>query len=622
MNSSLDIDPTNFTGLVVTGEASSYELLAPLVEGGQGWVFVAKETGWKARCVVKILRPDTMDATTVERFRREALALRTLTSGAELPTVVRYLDHGVTVFAESSKFASLRLPFLVMEYVNGSTLERMIADRKRGLPLEAAVAMLRDLGEALIAIHAQGIVHRDLKPSNVLVETNGSSVRCKLTDFGIVRIQSSTLSKTINLAGATLGYAPPEQFEARNERVTGETDVFSLAALAFEMLTGTRAFVASPRDNAIAVVRRMIEREHATLLSLRATLDPRLAVRDESITLLDKVLARALDPEPTERPNAAEFLRAMLPPLEGALQSLPASKAPPGSGNVNPTENGPLRLARFFQRDHLWALSDESVLRFSNGRWERWSDRTFTNIVDIGFGGDGNILLLFQNGSVVSWSAEGRNEIERPRTGFIAGRFFYDARTKHCSVVGRMDPALIPHGAAATSPAGACILHLSRPDETMLTFPETGGIHDLAPDLYGRTHLVGENGFYARIHGTRVQERTTLCKGHLFAVRANSTGGLHIVGSGGHALFVSADGDASLESVQTTQSIRQIAMGPDGRVWATADRGRILFRDGIVWKRAKSDLKDHENAIALYAGNDESLALTHEGRFTKAYREG
>src|SRR4029079_9245226 len=102
---------------------------------------------------------------------------------------------------------------------------------------------------ALEDVHAQRVVHRDLKPSNILLAQEQGNEVAKVTDFGLVKLADISLQKTTALAGASLGYAPPEQYEQGNQRVSPRTDVFSLAAVVYEMLSGQHAFPLNERRN-------------------------------------------------------------------------------------------------------------------------------------------------------------------------------------------------------------------------------------------------------------------------------------------------------------------------------------------------------------------------------------
>src|SRR5262249_9429234 len=151
----------------------------------------------------------------------------------------------------------LAMPFTVLEYVDGTTLEKVMAEQKgRGLPPERVRRLVRQISQALDLVHVQKVVHRDLKPSNILLANEAGIEIAKVTDFGLVKLVDVNLHKTAALAGASLGYAPPEQYEQGNQRVSPRTDVFSLAAVVYEMLSGKPAFPFNEGENPLLIVTR------------------------------------------------------------------------------------------------------------------------------------------------------------------------------------------------------------------------------------------------------------------------------------------------------------------------------------------------------------------------------
>jgi eukaryotic-like serine/threonine-protein kinase len=219
-----------------------YEILSPLGAGGMGEVYRATDTRLKRQVAIKILPADlAADPSRLARFQREAEVLASLNH----PLI------GAIYGLETSNGVQA----LVMELVEGPTL----ADRiEQGpIPADEAVAIARQIAEALEAAHEQGIVHRDLKPANIKLRDDGT---VKVLDFGLAKAQdrqasSSDLARTIDSpapaitspvvtnAGLILGtaaYMSPEQ--ARGKAVDKRTDVWAFGAVVFEMLAGTRAF--------------------------------------------------------------------------------------------------------------------------------------------------------------------------------------------------------------------------------------------------------------------------------------------------------------------------------------------------------------------------------------------
>jgi serine/threonine-protein kinase len=206
----------------VPGRLAEYELLELVGAGGMGRVYRARHTWTDREVAVKVLFEHLADDEAfVQRFRREA----GMTSVVEHPGLITVLDA-----READGQA-----FLVMPYLRGGTL----AARLNGGPLDVAttLGMLTRVGDALDALHVKGVVHRDVKPSNILFDDAGAAT---LGDLGISRRGDQTrLTRSAQLFG-TWAYASPEQ--VRGDDVTGRSDLYSLAVVAYECITGENPF--------------------------------------------------------------------------------------------------------------------------------------------------------------------------------------------------------------------------------------------------------------------------------------------------------------------------------------------------------------------------------------------
>ncbi|MDO7786183.1 Stk1 family PASTA domain-containing Ser/Thr kinase [Desulforamulus aquiferis] len=222
-----------------------YEILEQLGGGGMALVWKGKDTFLNRLVTVKVLRPEyASDEDFVRRFRREAQAIASLSH----PNIVSIYDVG----QENDSY------YLVMEYVEGENLKDLI---RREAPLEPARAIQigRQIADALEHAHENNIIHRDVKPHNILITRSG---RAKLTDFGIAQASASTLTHTDTIVGS-VHYISPEQ--ARGEPAGPKSDIYSLAVVLYEMLTGQ---VPYQGDGAIGVALKHIQEQPLSLTQI------------------------------------------------------------------------------------------------------------------------------------------------------------------------------------------------------------------------------------------------------------------------------------------------------------------------------------------------------------------
>src|SRR5262249_30391712 len=150
-------------------------------------------------------------------------------------------------------------------------------------------------------VHEHRIVHRDLKPSNILLAQLQGQEVAKVTDFGLVKLPELSAHRTATVAGASLGYAPPEQYEMGNNRVRVQTDVFSVAAILYEALSGTEAFPFKSGDNPLRIVARMLSADRPSLARTNATVPRELRDRPDLTAALDREIGRAVSADPGVR---------------------------------------------------------------------------------------------------------------------------------------------------------------------------------------------------------------------------------------------------------------------------------------------------------------------------------
>ena len=223
---------------------AGYRLSRELGGGGMAKVYVADDPALGRRVVVKVLAPDLAAGVDIDRFKREIQVAGSL----HHPRIVPVLSAGQS---------GDELLYYTMPFIEGESLRALI-DRERQLSLDQALAITRDVADALEYAHAQNIVHRDIKPGNILIERE--SGRAVVTDFGIARaIERAADISTVTSTGFTLGtptYMSPEQAGAEKE-IDGRSDIYSLGCVLYEMLAGTPPFVA-PTARAL-IARHMTE---------------------------------------------------------------------------------------------------------------------------------------------------------------------------------------------------------------------------------------------------------------------------------------------------------------------------------------------------------------------------
>jgi eukaryotic-like serine/threonine-protein kinase len=207
-------------GTILSGR---YKLESRIGAGGMSTVYLALDETLQRQVAIKLMnREVTSESDQLERFRREARAVAQLSH----PHVVGVIDAG----EDEGR------PYIVFEYVEGETLKERIRRQGR-LPIAEAVAYAIEIARALGAAHARHIVHRDVKPQNVLIDEEGSA---KVTDFGIARtLDEDGLTADGRVLGTT-DYVAPEQ--ALGQDVTGQSDLYSLGIVLYEMLTGEVPF--------------------------------------------------------------------------------------------------------------------------------------------------------------------------------------------------------------------------------------------------------------------------------------------------------------------------------------------------------------------------------------------
>jgi len=251
-----------------------YQILAELGRGAMGVVYKAIDPKINRVVAIKTVSlagqsPDEQRGYC-ERLFREAEAAGRLSH----PGIVAIFDVG--------EEPETRAPYIVMEYVPGQSLDKMLSRHAGRMPVGAALQLTQELAEALDWAHEQGVVHRDLKPGNILVTEEGHA---KIADFGVAKLNLAHLTLPGHVLG-TPAYMSPEQLN--DEPVDGRSDLFSLGAILYTAVTGYRPFQGS---SAVTVCFKVVNRDPVPATAFDSDLPPGL----------DYIIARAMAKDPAQR---------------------------------------------------------------------------------------------------------------------------------------------------------------------------------------------------------------------------------------------------------------------------------------------------------------------------------
>ncbi len=292
-----------------------YEILSELGRGAMGVVYKARDPRINRVVAVKTIslagQPPDEEKDFRARFLREAEAAGRLSH----PGIVTIFDAG--------EEAETHTPYLVMEFVGGQSLDKLISSQvERKLSVETALQLAAELADALDYAHVQGVVHRDLKPENILLTEDGHA---KIADFGVAKLNLSNQT----LAGRAMGtpaYMSPEQLNG--DTVDGRSDLFSLGVLLYTMLTGFRPFQG---NSAVTICYKVVNRDPIPASVLDAELPAGL----------DHVIARAMAKDAGERYQRGSEMLADLQLLQNGASPDKPQPATPVQNNVIPVKLAP-----------------------------------------------------------------------------------------------------------------------------------------------------------------------------------------------------------------------------------------------------------------------------------------
>lgn len=318
---------------IVDARIGPYRILEPAGRGGMGVVYRAQREGDYCQVVaIKLVRAELATQPLTERFRVERQTLAMLNH----PHIARLLDGGATAD---------RRPYLVMEWIDGRPIDEYC--REGGLTIRQRLELFLQVCDAVAYAHRNLVVHRDLKPSNILITAAGEP---KLLDFGIAKVFDAGESgpeSTLTVGGAqplTPEYASPEQ--VRQTAVTTATDVYSLGAVLYELLTGRHAHHIEARTPA-AIERAVCE---AIVPAASSVTGAGGVLRRELRGDLDNVLVKALDKDPLRRYRYVDEFAA---DLRRYLEYRPVLVRPASMS---------YRAARFARRNKLVVASAAAIV--------------------------------------------------------------------------------------------------------------------------------------------------------------------------------------------------------------------------------------------------------------------
>lgn len=275
-----NLGDTAFVASTLIGQRlGDYEVVARVGTGGMGAVFEAKHPVIGKRVAVKVLHPAfAKDAKALERFVNEARVVNTIGH----PAVVDIFSFGKTADG---------MPYFVMEFLRGKSLHDLLEGEKV-LSIGRALGLVDQLLDVLAKAHGVNIIHRDLKPQNLFVEEGPSGERLRVLDFGIAKSLTPELAQQLTGSAilGTPGYMAPEQINS--EPVSAQTDLYSVGALLFELVTGRPVFHGS---NLGQLLLKALHEDAPRASTVRVGLP----------SALDDFIARLMSRDPKGRPPSA-----------------------------------------------------------------------------------------------------------------------------------------------------------------------------------------------------------------------------------------------------------------------------------------------------------------------------
>jgi serine/threonine protein kinase len=280
----------------VTTFLGRYEIESEVGRGAMGVVYRGRDPKIDRPVAIKTISIFEQDSDEEQQFRERFILEAKAAGSLSHPGIVTIFDVG--------EEPESRLPYIVMEYVAGRPLNRVLAaTQNRKLPLGPALQLAQEIAEALHYAHGRGVIHRDIKPANILVTRDGHA---KIADFGIAKVSESQMT----LPGRVLGspaYMAPEQLSG--EGVDARSDLFSLGVILYTILTGHRPFQG---NSAATVISKVAHHDPIPVTILEADFPP----------ALNRIVSRAIAKDPAQRYQTGAEMAADLQKLRASRKLL------------------------------------------------------------------------------------------------------------------------------------------------------------------------------------------------------------------------------------------------------------------------------------------------------------
>ena len=289
-----------------------YEIVAELGRGAMGVVYRARDPKLDRAVAIKTVSLSGLDSDAEQEYRKRFVVEAQAAGRLSHPGIV-------TIFDARDEGAE---PYLVMEYIEGQSLQELVGRENRTLPLSTTLRMVQEIAEALHYAHSQGVVHRDIKPANILVTNDG---RPKIADFGIAKLNQTELTSPGQVLGSPAFMAPEQLSEGA---IDARSDLFSLGVILYYMLTGHRPFQG---NSTTTVCFKLINHE-----------PPNVSAFDSKLPHeLDAIVARAIAKDPSRRYQTGMAMASDIQALRESgwiSNSAPAERNPQRHAALQPVK--------------------------------------------------------------------------------------------------------------------------------------------------------------------------------------------------------------------------------------------------------------------------------------------